>query len=169
MQITPLNSNHVAQQIRSQEASLKSVGQTSSVEGLSEENILFSDPSRVEKVFNTLTRELSEREKDEREVALYKSMNPDYLQQEIPLYESNVVKTKIQEEKALLAKEEALKSEKIDKNEKTDKKEEESKAEEEFSQNNDAINSQNRLELNRFVDDFFTLFNSGYTPIDLKI
>jgi len=163
MQITPLNSNHVAQQIRSQEASLKSVGQTSSVEGLSEENILFSDPSRVEKVFNTLTRELSEREKDEREVALYKSMNPDYLQQEIPLYESNVVKRKIEEEKALLAKEATLK------NEKTDKKEEESKAEEEFSQNNDAINSQNRLELNRFVDDFFTLFNSGYTPIDLKI
>ena len=46
---------------------------------------------------------------------------------------------------------------------------EKNEAKEEFPKNNDAVNTQNRLELKSFVNDFYQLFDSGYTPIDLKI
>lgn len=159
MQVTPLNSNHVTAQMQAKEASLQSVAPNAYVKEAQDEAVKLNDPSRVEKIFNTLTRELSEREKDERELALYKSMHPDYLDKETPLYESQLIREKIEEEKSMKSQIAAQSAKVI----------EASKKDEEAVQNNDAVNAQNRLELQGFVNDFYTLFNSGYTPIDLKI
>ena len=154
MQLNPLNSNHLIAQDTNLQNVVKSSAATQRVE---DENLLVVDPSRIEKIFNTLTRELSEREKEDREVALYKSMNPNYLQEQIPPYESEVVRKKIEEEKQLLAQKPK------------ESQKEQKRSEEEFVENNDAINAQNRFELRSFVNDFYTLYDSGYTPIDLKI
>lgn len=157
MQVTPLNSNHVTAQMHAKERALNGVEKSSKVGGYQDSEVQFNDPTRVEKIFNTLTRELSEREKDDRELALYKSMNPDYLDKATPMYESQLIREKIEEEKSQRAQLEKRENAKIEQNK------------EEFVQNNDAVNAQNRLELQGFVNDFYKLFNSGYTPIDLKI
>jgi len=131
VQINPLNSNHVAQ-VQQNSVKESVAPSTLTTSGSVAENDPFK-PSRIAKVFLSLTQELTDKERSDREAVLQQTLKKDYVATDLDL---------------------SIAPQKTPTNE----------------EDSDYIASLTTpTELKGFLNDFYTLYNSGYTPVDLQI
>jgi hypothetical protein len=145
-----------------QEAELASV-KALDINAYETEEELEQNETRVVEIFNRLTREMSDREKDEHAIALYKELHPNYLSEETPIYEPAVIQIAIEDAKMMGE----LQEQKLEASQEKKAVEETREVDENFIANNTL--EQGTRAFNNFFNQFNTLYDSGYTPIDLTI